>query len=741
MLFDVALHGVDVLAGPNGAGKTTRGPLAITAAIEGLATTPTDPRRPYLDTTPEGTAVTLRVETPSGLNTLTRQLDLEKGKAVTEANQRARDLVGIPPTAWDLRDFATGTDGDRGKILDAVARAGGALERWDAPRAQAHVRGLLMKCVQDELDETTITGPLDECIEDLPDAPDGATWLRAAEVWAVACQKAANTEQKEAGAVLGRLTQSVPAPTAGDPVIDAERARELRLQQVGWERSAQDAQRARDGIARHEAEGVRLREQLAAAEAEGRRLAIPLPAPEATVVSEEPVREAERALTAPVPGFVWQGPTVEQAQAAFDLATRSATDRARARTASEELRATRADALSALRSQIATLEGLSKHGEATCRHCGGVDPLGVTVGLASAKTELVEAERLALQARSAASRAIDDHNAAQQALQAATSALSRAKTQEEGRAGHAERFRAERQRALQAARDLVAGDQRRAAERVARHAADEKQRIANLDAARKRWKATKDAITSWEAAEVPQPAEPPSDETRQTIDVELREIDARVLARKVREDHLQSVNDASRHYEDARRRWRHTRALVDCVRKARDDVAKAAYAPIEKAAQELLAGVQAQGLPMPYFEGPYAYGATVYHRGRVPYASLSESEQRITAAALVYALATVAGCPCRLVLLDGLEVVQHDHRAPLVAALVHAQQAGKVDSVVITVSSTQDEDLAELEATGATVQRFELPDALEEIAPVQTTQEQEPAPVSEPPTETADCPF
>jgi len=42
-LFTLALSGCDLLVGANGAGKTTRGPLAITAALEGLASVPTDP--------------------------------------------------------------------------------------------------------------------------------------------------------------------------------------------------------------------------------------------------------------------------------------------------------------------------------------------------------------------------------------------------------------------------------------------------------------------------------------------------------------------------------------------------------------------------------------------------------------------------------------------------------------------------------------------------------------------------
>ncbi len=59
--------------------------------------------------------------------------------------------------------------------------------------------------------------------------------------------------------------------------------------------------------------------------------------------------------------------------------------------------------------------------------------------------------------------------------------------------------------------------------------------------------------------------------------------------------------------------------------------------------------------------------------------------------------------PCRLVLIDGLEVVQPSHRAPLLAVLARAHQAGLVDNVMVTCATDCDEDVDALRMPGVTV--------------------------------------
>jgi hypothetical protein len=196
-------------------------------------------------------------------------------------------------------------------------------------------------------------------------------------------------------------------------------------------------------------------------------------------------------------------------------------------------------------------------------------------------------------------------------------------------------------------------------------------------------------LAVWEATT------PPED-----VSARARELDEMIAEVRAYELQLAAAQEEARRLSLAVETAAHARAFVAACRAVRDEMAAGAYLPIHERASLLLDG--ADGLPVPYFAGPDDYGAAV-HGARVPYAALSESEQRITAAAMVYALASVAGCPVRLVILDGLEVVEPAHRGPLVRSLVDAQQAGRVDSVVLTMASSPGEDLSYLRETGATV--------------------------------------
>ena len=87
----------------------------------------------------------------------------------------------------------------------------------------------------------------------------------------------------------------------------------------------------------------------------------------------------------------------------------------------------------------------------------------------------------------------------------------------------------------------------------------------------------------------------------------------------------------------------------------------------------------------------------------------------------MYALAVVSAQPCRLVLLDGLEVVQRGLRRPLLAAFARARSMGLVDNVVLTMATSADpriaaEETAEVDIPGVTLHVLALPDLQPEPA-------------------------
>ena len=124
-------------------------------------------------------------------------------------------------------------------------------------------------------------------------------------------------------------------------------------------------------------------------------------------------------------------------------------------------------------------------------------------------------------------------------------------------------------------------------------------------------------------------------------------------------------------------------------------MASAAYRPIHDAARALTSG--APELPQPYFVSPSDYGADVPGKGRIPFPGLGRSAKAITSACLVYALASVSKLPCRIVLLDDLDVVQRSHRAPLLSAFARALKAGLVDNVFVTMATDPGEVVSPIE--------------------------------------------
>lgn len=635
-LFSQDFGPCTLLVGPNGAGKTTRGPLAVTAAIEGLATVPTDPRRPYIGASPTNTLVRLALDNG---RTVERDLAAQRGAAAANADGVARSLVGVPPTAWDLSDFAAGTSGDRGKILDAVARAGGTLDGWTGERCVAWIEGRMDDSIAD-------------VVAEIPPVDDGAAWLRLALAWAERHQSECNARQRDLeGASRAAAARLAAAPATADvAALDAEIERLAAL-------LATDT-----AVVSHAAEGARLRAAIHSGRTLVERYRQPEPEP-APLVRMDPI--APPSTPRPDPSALKAAERAAQATVDKVVADWRDADRQRQ---DAERQATQAEA-----------RAVTHDGDAlTCIHCGAADPLGRSRirdrVLAEAAQHRAAAQELTARVAElviAGQAARAEHRKAADALASAEADIRTWDAQQ----------RESTSRAAAIAQAEAAHDRA-----VESWRAREARRLDDLAHAEGALQTTQDLLADWQLRVAPVGA---PEGTREALDdLRLRRETARAAAQARAESEA-----AFARYDDARAAWDRSRALVQAVRDTRDEMARAAYQPIHDAATALLAGTE--GLPVPYFRGADDFGAIIRGR-RVAFAGLSESEGRITAAALVYALATVSRCPVRLVLLDGLEVVQRDHRGPLLAALSRAAQAGLVDTVIATMATAPGEDISDL---------------------------------------------
>jgi len=682
-MFVEDLGGVDVFVGPNGAGKTTRGILSIVSALEGLARTPTDPRRPYLGASrPENTSVVL--QTSDGAE-LVRDLSIVQGRRVAEVDGQARTLIGRLPTSWDLSDWSSGTAGTRGRILDDVARAGGRVERWDADTAQARVREIMAGTGEDD---TVTVDALFACLQVHPSADDGETWIRAASTWATDYAAARNTDQREAAGHHRGIRERAPVDAPGDADADAATTDALLAERAEIKRGDDRRRQALEAQDRSTRTGERLAAELSRLTAEGQRLAAPLAEPEAGPADADLQAALDRATTLHAEAAA----DADRARDAYGKASDVLPDLIAAEQAASERAATTRKARDKAQAQVEALEVLTV--EDVCAHCGEADPLGVSSRLATAR----EARDAAQAAHAPAAEAARLANVARLgALQAQTRARLALR--------HAEQTEARAATALTVADERLRGSGQARERAAARHAAQVDQRARDLAAARDRWTQARAAVDAWQAEhdaiKIPD-AEDYTDRLA-AIRQDLAAINERKRARLAVSMHAEAVEQAAQAYTDARAAWDSARALVAALRTARDELAAAAYAPIHAAARDLLDGAGPAGLPLPYFRGLDDYGAEVKGR-ETPFHALSESETMITAAALVCALSSLSGQPVRLVLLDGLEAVQSDHRGPLLDALVRAQRAGLVDNVVATMATSADPEIGPAEIETATVE-------------------------------------
>jgi len=708
--------GVDIFHGPNNAGKTTR-LLAVWGMFLGLAEVRTDRSRPDFGDLPTDTALIVESKGGRFVRDLGAKLLTKEHK---EADGEARRLFGAPVVDPFLEIFANSTAGQRGTLLDTVARAGGAIESWTAIDAQAKVRAI------------TDTDELSACIEALPTADTGSGWLKAAEIWASKRQIDANAAQKTA---LAKAQGFGPAPDApGDTDEDTARESTLHREIAEIENADKRAAESMQVLARHEEEGARLAHNLESYASEGNRYCVIADGKKRYKASDPPVpwthpdldrrlTDATAAMDAPIPtpgidldALRENVKTAEElVKKAVDLAKNTADalhDSTEAqRRAGIGFSAALIDHDRAVSNQIPSWPAPENE---VCTHCGKADPMGRSAKWAEHEDEVENSRGKTLEAKERLDKAREaraiaeeaEHRAsniwreadtasvtADKALQVALVAVSSA---EQAIECHAPAIRAQREEALKRAREDIEREARREKDARDKHTTNEAQRYADFLATVMRYNAAKKAVDEWTTLNAPAVVEADTGRLSE-LQAELDIIKARNRLRGARETHLDNARTALAGYEASKLAWEKVKLLVSAIDKARDMMAQAAYGPIHDAARQLFADID--GLPAPYFRGPDDYGAEVGGY-EVAFPALGQSARLLTAAAFVYALAVVSNQPTRLVLLDGIEVIERQYRAPLMSALVRAHRSGLVDNVLLTQAG---DDVEQVE--GVTIHR------------------------------------
>lgn len=714
----VELGKVNLFVGPNGSGKTTN-LLALLGLMTGFATVNTDTKRPFIGDIPKNTSVSVMVKTADGEVVVTRDVALSKGAAFNETTARVAKYIGKPPCSWNLADFATSTPGGRAAVLDAVAKAGGEIESWDLTRAQNEVADQLTASPHTVAEERML-------IEAIPTAETGADWLKLAIDWMVSRQTETNLLKSQATSAYEQASKDRPElPTDG--AEDQARVHALYRERADIDAARKDRAGRIAARTRHIEEGERLKATVQRIISEGQAAKIPEDRPSDVVDPELVARvtTAQDALSLPIPAPGIDLDTLllvagegRKIRAELSAAKQSAAD---AHKAAREARQMAEASVTALRNdrdelqrRLAALPAMPPVEGEVCRSCGAADPLGRGEKAAQVETDrvtlqhgIVEVESQLLGLVDGRSKATEAEKEAHEAEHRAGSALSaqaaRVQVAEEAiltarqqAAEHEPRIDRERRGVFARAEADVDREKARIARDITAWQKRETERLARVQAGRVAWKAADNALKDWQALPIPELPPETDDDTRyQAIDTELTAIDARQKGRAKVQVRIDAIEDTAIKAVQARETWEAAKALLQACRTARDTMASKAYGPIDRAARALVSGIA--GLPTPFFRGPADFGAVNAKGYEVPYHALSESEQRITAACLVYALGVVSTQPCRLVLLDGLEVVQGSHRPLLLAALVRAAQTGLVDSVLLTMATDPEETVPTIE--------------------------------------------
>ena len=674
-MFSETLEGVTLFAGPNGAGKTTR-IFAVLAALDGLATVETDNQRVYLGDLPRDTEVVVSLD--SG-DELIRDLSLtNREKAFKETDGKAAKMLGKSQVSWDLQSFSKATSSARGKVLDAIARAGGELEEWDANRAQQEVRNLLVMREQPTIQ-------LSRVVQALPRARSGSDWLQAALVWAKKEQQAKNADQRTTEAHVTELGKVKVKPIPGSHGQDEQELSALSERSYGLMRSLEAKSEALES---HSQLGASLKDSLTHQKVEGQRLAREEPKPEFDLAYlETSIEDAKRDLEAPIEGIDIGSMDAEielRKKAVDELSSGSAES---ADSLAEQIKKAGetqqiADALVRdIRNQIFKAETQALYIASQCVHCSKANPLGLI-----APAEFYVALEEARQARDTATSdrdrillSLQEAQRREDKLKDAHGLLAYAEARKEeaikGRSGAFKKAEERLRQARVSAENALKAWEEREASRKER-----------LSRARAEYLATLEKLKAWETTPAPDLGDVDPDAISK-LEAEAAIIKARIAQRQEQKALINSIKSAVNRADEAKEAWKEVKQLSAAISDAIDALAAAAHKPINDAAQALMADDK---LPTPFFHNADRYGAIVGGI-EVPYHALGGAEKVITTAAVVFALSAVSRQPCKIVMLDELNVVQNSHRMALLRALVSAQRRGAVDTVICTMQTEQAE--------------------------------------------------
>lgn len=626
------LSGCDVFAGPNGVGKTTR-LLAVVATIHGLREKPGG----------AGLGEYLGPERPKAVSTLTwddgqslgRNLDQVRGRKRDESDARAAVLVGRAAARYDLADFAADTDSARSAVLRGLLQAGGA--EWSAETCRARLA-------------THPEDLVDGALALWDTTPDVGPWLEAALEWARYQFTAANAAKVEAENAALHLEQHPPVEAAPGRLRQVQgRQAEVDAELQRLAGAIATAEQGAAAIRHHQAEQERLVKAVSAAEAAERQAREEESQARAAIEALAPLDE----MRAAIDGY-------RSTAALFEVAARQVQEKTAL--AREELAAAR-EMEAGARAAFEALEGLQgQAGDAVCRLCGGVDPLGLGDRVESASAALAEAQaaippvalrlRLAERRASTATAALAD---ARQALQAAERELSTLSTRHD------------------TARATLA------------RAATVHDRVAKtLDAAEVDLTAHRD-----------QDAPPGSLGGLETLQAQRAALEQERMALRTQAADLAraeggelTLQQAIEARERASIRWREIKDFGSALRALQVQVAAGAYAPITAHADRLLSEA---GVPLRvYFASEADYGGIKLDCGglRVHFASLSDGERALVGASLAYAFAMAAGSPCPMVILDRLEAIDRDRYEGFLAACAAAVKDGRLANFVGAIRAT-----------------------------------------------------
>jgi hypothetical protein len=570
------LHGVDVVAGPNGSGKTSR-LLAILAGLRGVAETPTDAVREYLGTEPVQATVDLTFDATRFSRTLTDGLRTAAGK---RADGAAEQICGPHLVRWDLADFASGNDQARQRLLDRVTDLGAA--GWSTERIRA------------ELGDSAAAAKL--LVQTPLHGDAGELWAAAAQSWAREEYTRANAEQRRFCAEADALAigdSEVSADTL--PSLDAELG-PLREQLARSRAAVDEHARLLASAARHRTAVEADRSNARRLEAEISSLAVPAELPNLNAL-QEAVAGARQSDAMAAEAVREQRTQIREARAGLDAIRR-----------------------------------LAELGEARCRHCGELDPLG--------KHDEIAAQRLAIASLEAQ---LDDLESD-----------------------------AEIERTMRAAAEeaLVNGS------RLYRQAELALAFQAQLDATRARLIEREEDLAAAEAAEAAFPVTAAASDglSRQVQELQARR--DRVVRGQERERQFQLAlgkRDASLEHFAA------VKALGVRLKTMREDMAAAAFLPLQREASSITTPVLGREVE---FRSASEFGLT--RGGRwVSWWALSDGERAVTAAALSFAFARLSGAPWRAVLLDGAEVIDPSRLRLLLEHLVAKVLHGELDNAIV----------------------------------------------------------